>query len=334
MTFTRTVAGLLAAFCLVSCDKQEGTAYNAIREPIQFSAIADRTKTVVSDSFLPDSYTIYASAYFTNSTDPANSGDYFLSRPFRNVGGSWVSDPAVFWPTGCKLDFLALACEDESFDLPGKSVWNSGNCTEEVEISIGDGEFLDSELLYAAAAGRTSESGGVSLQFNHTQNWLQFVVSCDVADILRIDRIVIKNVYTGGTLTVSNVISPDAGWSFRGHRCSDLTVTGSEGVILAAGVSPLCSILLPEQEACDISLYYSARTSTDDDWSTALSCVLHHKAGEDPWYYGEKNVFKIGFSLSEITFTSSIEPWTDEEQDIEIEPVSGTPPLRSAFIRN
>lgn len=309
---TRTVAGLLAAVCLVSCLKTERifSSFSADRSPIEFYVSAERTKTVVSAGCLSNSYTIYASAYFRNLTDPSNSGNYFVSRPLRNDGGVWKSDPAVYWPLGGKLDFLAVACEDGAFDIGG-AVWHKDDCSAGVEIPVADGSCLDSEIMFAAAVDRTSENGEVSLRFKHTQSWLQFVISTD-ADIIRIDDITLEDVYTGGALRISNGITPDAEWSFLEHSRMDCVVPGSQGLKPRVGEPSVCNVLVPEQDACSIVVHYSVKSSVSADWSTAVSQEYRYAAEKYPWYYGEKNIFYIKYDFTEITFKVSVDEWGEE----------------------
>lgn len=309
-------AGLL--FFPLSCAKQEDGLDGEDNVPITLYESMSNTKTILSDTDLPDSYTIYASAYFTNLTEKEHCGNYFVARPFRKYNSLWSSIPAVYWPIGGKLDFLFIASEDSAIDIGSCAVWSEGNCTKGVVADIPDGDCLESEILFATTLNRKSENGSVPVRFNHAQSWIQFVISGDASDILRIDRIVIENVYAGGTLRVSNDIYPDAEWSFRGHHRSDRIVPESEGIVVAADAPSVCGILLPEQESCDISLYYSIRSSAQEDWSTATNSVFHYKAGANPWFYGEKTIYAIGLSLQKITFNLSIEKWGSDEKEISL----------------
>lgn len=300
-----------------SCSKENVAASPDERKPIELSVAADRTKTIVDGSTLPETYTVYASAYFTSFTAPEADSDYFIAEPFRLSSGVWTSDPPVYWPVGGKLDILSIACEDGEVDVHESAVWHEGNCSEGIEVTLKDGDCLDSEILFAAAYNRTVDDGSVPMQFKHAQSWLQFVITCN-RETVRIDSIVLENVHTGGLFRVSNNVYMDAEWSFRGHRKTNVIVPGSEGIIPRAGTPSVCDILVPEQDACCMEIHYSIRNSEEEDWSGARSVIYRHEAGVNPWYYGEKNVYEINFVYTEITLTPSIISWDDTYLDISV----------------
>lgn len=313
----------LAAFsCLAlavtaACTKQDGIRFEDGRKPIQLSAVAECTKSVVTGITMPESYTVYVSAHFTSHTAPETDCDYFVAEPFRPRQEMWTAEPTLYWPAGGELDFLAIACEDSALDIQESVIWHEGDCSNGIELTLKDGECLNSEILFAAACSRAAGNGSVPMLFKHSQSWLQFVINTDTG-ILRIDGIVLENVYSGGLFRVSNNVYLDAGWTFRGHRRTDIVLPGSECLIPEEGKPSICDILVPEQDACDIVINYSVKNSPTDDWTTARHSTYRHKAGADPWFYGEKNVFRIGFSFTEITMETFTRKWTELSEDITV----------------
>lgn len=281
------------------------------------SAVASGAKTLIPGSELPESYTIYASSYFSSYAAPETDGNYFVALPFRKDGDVWNSSPVVFWPVGGRLDFMAIACESDSLNIGGSAEWYEEDCSKGVELAIEDGECQLSEILFASSYGRISADGCVPLRFSHAQSWLQFVIDTDT-DILRIDSVVVEKVYAGGLFRISSNIYMDAEWDFRGHRRKDRLVPGTVGLIPHPGTPELCNLLVPEQDACDMAIHYSVRSSTSSDWGTARSSIYRHKAGADPWFYGGRNVFHIGFSFSDIVVTSSVKGWNEDSYCINL----------------
>lgn len=318
MRTLKKILHILLCLGALSCGKQNSVPSTTEKKtPISLSVAASRTRTAVAGTILPDSYTIYASSYFTSYNAPEADGDYFVAMPFNNDGGVWMADPVVYWPLGGKLDIIALACENDSLDINKSAAWHEGNCSEGVEVSLKDGDCLNSEILFAAAYDRTVDGGSVPLQFKHAQSWLQFNISCET-EILRIDKIVLENVYTGGLFRISNNVYMEAEWTYRGHRKANVTVPGTEGLIPSKDKASVCNILVPEQDACNVVIYYSVKSSPVDGWSTARQSVYRHLTGVNPWFYGEKNVFNIGFAFSEITITTSVKPWDEDSKYIDI----------------
>lgn len=287
-------------------------------KPIRLTASAEDGRSIVSDNALPCTYTIFASAYFTSYTAPESNCDYFVAKPFIFCSGMWTAEPAVYWPVDGKLDILSIACEKDALDVRKSASWHEGNCSNGIEVNLEDGECLGSEILYAAAYDRTVGQGDVPMQFRHAQSWLQFVINTET-EILRIDRVVIENVYIGGLFRISNNVYMDAEWSFRGHRKTDLIVPGTENLIPDVGTPSICNVLLPEQDACNIAIHYSTRNSTADDWSMSRSFVYRYKASANPWFYGEKNIFQIGFSFSEIKLEACAKEWEELEENINLQ---------------
>lgn len=315
--YRKLAYGLLCFFALsctktaIDCPSQDGDA-------IILTATAGPAKSIVSGTSLTEDYTIYTSAYYTNMTT-GEEGDYFTAAPFRLAGDRWTAVPARYWPLGCKLDFLSIACEKDSLDIASCASWTEFNCTDGVEVNIPDGKCLSSEVLFASTRSRTSAGGSINMQFSHSQDWLRFNIGCEV-EIVKVDSIVIRKVYTGGKLRITNNMFMDAEWSFRGHLRRDVTVPGSVDVIPHREASEICNILVPEQDACDIDIYYSVKSSLHEDWSRARSTVYRYKAGSTPWNLGSKQIIDIGFSFSEITITSTVKDWDDTSSDIIVEP--------------
>lgn len=308
---------LLLCFGVLSCVKHNSPPPSDGRVPLCISAVAERTKTFVSGVVLPENYTIYASAYFTSYSAPESDGDYFVAIPFNRDGDIWKPDPVIYWPLGGKLDLIAIACEKNKLDIGKSAAWHEGNCSNGVEIQLEDGNCTDTEILFATAYGHTADRGSIPLNFKHAQSWLQFKVKCE-KEILRIDRIVLENAYTGGLFRISNNVYADAEWIYRGHRRADITVPGSEGLIPPVNKVSVCNILVPEQDACNITVYYSVKNSPSDEWSASRNCVYRYTAGTNPWFYGEKNIYDIWFSFTEMTTLVSVEPWSGESFDIHV----------------
>ena len=308
---------LLIELCLlaagaVSCSKlaEDGPGE---REALIVFPYSTQTKSAVSGGSLPDDYTIYLSSYFSNATGGEFSGNYFTGVPFRRNGDAWSASPVIYWPLGGNLDFLAAAAKD--IDIGESSLWYEDNVTRSVEIPVPDGRCLDSEIMYACAASRKSTDGTVGLKFSHSQSWLQFEVASYLPNSTMIDSIVVNKTYLGGTLKIENGVFLDARWDYHGRFKKDYTVPQSRGVILNETVETF-NLLLPEQEACDITIWFRQKDENEPSWDNYTRRTSYTvQANPDPWFAGIKTVYTMVI-LKQVSVQTSVHEWEDSNKTV------------------
>lgn len=287
---------LLAVLCAgaVSCTLLP-VREEALREvPIEISAGSRVTKAAVDGVVIPEDYTIYLSSYFNNGTYEKESGNYLYEVPFRQkLNGKWSADPAVYWPMGGDMDFLAVCCVARDYSITDGASWYSENYTKGVELNVADGAVRSSEIMYAAANGKDSEDGSVALEFIHTQSWLQFQLGQFSVNEVRLDSIVLMNAYTGGKVRIQNDVFLSHDWDFRGRFRKSVVVPGTQDLVLSRESTAYCNILVPEQQACRIGVYWKERSSSLVSWDSCRQQVSISDANFDPWYSGVKTVFQL-----------------------------------------
>lgn len=306
---------LLAAGA-VSCSKSAPDGLDMTSE-LRISPSSVQTKSAVGGGALPDDYTIYLSSFFNNGTAEESSANYFTEVPFRkDESSSWSASPAIYWPLGGSLDFLALASKD--IPVAGHAQWFEDNVTRIVQLSVDDGTCLESEILYACSATRKANGASVPMNFIHSQTWLQFIIEPYEAGTTKIDSIVISKPYLGGTLRVDNGVYFKAEWDFRGHFRKDYTLPGSRNLELNGGQRTL-NILLPEQNACDITIYFTQRCSGDTTWDNPTrSTSFTKEANPDPWFAGQKTIYTMTVQ-KHMTVSATIDDWTEDNKQIKID---------------
>jgi len=273
------------------------------------------TKAAVSEGVLPSDYTVYLSAYFNNRTAGESSGNYITGEPFTKKDTYWSADPVVYWPMGGYLDFLALAAED--YDISTKARWYEDNVSRSVEVDVTDGSCLDTEILYSKASSKNGSEGCVALNFSHSQSWLQFRLSAAEDGTTRIDSIAISKAYLGGTLRIDNGVYLDCSWDYHGHFRRDYTLPDTKGLVLNTGVKTV-NLLLPEQDACDITVWYTQK-NTADTWDNPTRQTSYTvKANSDPWHSGTKTVYSMTV-LRQVSVKASVHDWEDDNRQITID---------------
>lgn len=281
--------------------------------------VVDTRSGLVDGTSLPDDYTVHLSSYFYNDSDASKNDIYFTDKSFRKNGSVWKSNPVVFWPFGGHMSFLALACVDSDFDTLHSVEWSYPDCTKGAVLSLPDGACAESEILFGNAVSEGSGDMSVALKLYHSQSWLSFLVGAEVDGFVRIERIVIRNAYDGGSFKIDNTLFLSGEWSFRGRFRHDVVVPGSEEVVLS-GTGAVCDILLPEQGACDVVIEYRRRSSLGLEWSSVAVERYVHKASADPWYYGMKNIYEIAIGMTgEIEMKVDVEEWRTDDRFITME---------------
>lgn len=299
----------------VSCSKEEPARESLTK--LEITPLSAQTKASVSSGPLPSDYTIYLSSFFNNETSHKASGNYLTGEPFRRKEeGSWSASPVVYWPLGGSLDFLALATKD--MDVRENATWYEDNVSRSVELKVPDGSCLDSEIMYACATSRKMDGGSVPLQFSHTQSWLQFEVASYLPGTTMIDSIVVSKTYLGGTLRIENGVFLSKDWDYRGYFRKDYTVPGSRSLVLDDSVGTF-DLLLPEQDACDIVIYFRQKAEEQTDWEKSLRRTSYTvKANPDPWFAGMRTVYTM-IILRSMSVQVSVHGWEDNDKSITID---------------
>lgn len=303
---------LLAAGA-VSC-RPEALCFH--KAPIEVYALsAKQTKTIAEGGTIPQSYVLTASAHIS---DQENARDYFVAHPFTYDSGTWKGSPTIYWPFSGPLDFLCLASEAGGPDLKSLCRWSTPDASEAVSADIPDTESISTELLYGfASLSRTAAPS--ALEMHHSQALLRFRVSSNAADLIRIDKIEIEDIFSGGTLSIWRDEILSHSWSFRNHEPHALlAVPGSESVVI--GTEPgVMDILLPEQEAKNIHISYRRRDYTDDPWdSAAIRKTSIHSPQTKAWWSGNMYEYKMDIKLTEIIFSMELNPWTDAASTVTV----------------
>lgn len=270
------------------------------------------------DDGLDRGYTLYLTAHVVDDVLPANNIDYFIARPFTWQADSWKAASPVFWPLGGnRLSFLAVATDAASFDIPSAAVWNDESAANGFDLDIPDNCMTDREVLFGRAVSTKGNNGPVAINMHHSQSCLNFRIGTNYPNSVRIDRIVIKDVYTGGNLRVINsggYAMPY--WNFRGHYRHDMVVPGSEKLVATAEVRDL-TVYLPEQASCDLEIHWRRKASDIQTWEDAgYVNTVTYSPKVDSWWYGHKTVYTMDISLDRILFDVEVLPWETENKYI------------------
>jgi len=337
----------VALLALASCSKQEQSPVALIQpgEMSFVSVVKPGTKGyLVNDKFYDvtvanlhaasgdaliseasgDARKMNISAYL--HPQDGKDADYFRDYVFATDGAApnpkWHHTPAIYWPVGGTLDFLAYSVTQPFQDKDVE--WNETNASEDVVINVHEDKYRQDDIAFCSAYGVASSTGAtsVAMEFKHSQAWLQIQVRMadeKMKDQLAIESIVLEDVYTTGYLTLKNNNgSATAAWNYRHEVADDLIfddlqaqrVYGSQ-----AAASPYAltnaldentrymDMLLPEQNRTSIVIHYVLAGQPN---KLTYRFDLDSSAS---WLMGEKYVYAITFTTNEITVAPTVKAY-------------------------
>lgn len=320
MRHTSYIAFLLALAGAVSCGKPSPYVLSADEIRVRVGGVqgpddaGPGTKSI-AETVVPETYELCLSARLVDGQNTKNNLNYLEGVVFRHRGdGLWAADPKVYHPLTGHLEYFCLATEPEGVDLQGTALWGE-DVSRSVQVDIPDGESLTTEVLFGRSSSLQTGRGPLSLVLHHSQSLHRFnLTSSEAAGLVRIEKIIFSDVYTGGTLTVRHEGFLTANWAFRGHSRGDLIVPGSELVVLD-GDGEVIDLLLPEQASRTIEIHYRRRDALTDSWDDAsVVDVLSITPKEDTWWYGNMHIYNVNFKLTQIELSVSVEPWGSEDK--------------------
>ena len=311
----RTILPLLAvASMLTACymDEPMRVPVDGSRE-VAFDAAVPQTKGLVTGTVLEDetagTRTLTISAYLHPQS--GREGNYFKNETFSLSNGRWRHDPAIYWPMGGQLDFLAYSSTTPFSQADadwGTARWGEPNAAERVRLGVGPDRTQDDILYGSLYHSATSQSDALGLEMNHAQAWIDVRLGKteNVSGDVIVTRVALSNVYLAGDLTIENNFGdPVATWNTRRYYRQDIQVDDLNNVMgqpLPTGEVSL-SMLLPEQEMTTMTIDYIIR-GEEKTWTKELDHAT--------WLMGKHYIYTVSFDeppVGDLTFTVTEEPW-------------------------
>ena len=325
----------MAVLALVSCEKKEFAGTEKLNE-MSFTSMLTKGYAE-GDTFFE---TVVADLHNTSATKTAREmqisaylypqngeqGNYFVGKTYAqsaeeshiwwNVeGGQHVP---IYWPVGGTLDFLAYSLSAEAATVQSVDVeWNAENAASQVVLAV-PAENSQNDILFASAYGikAPSTAAPVPMQFNHAQAWLEFVLTgSEIPDdnaTVHFKRIELENVYNAGTLNITNNGgNAIAKWDFSNADKQTIEVDNFNENLKLSGSPKYLDMLIPEQAKTAFVLYY---TLGNDEQELSYRFTTDLKT----WFKGEKYIYKINITTSEVTVEPKTAPWNSVSANYDI----------------
>ena len=313
------LAGAAVTLTAVSCTKTEIIRDEATAE-IGFKVAATKAdpELVGASLGVDNDYVVYAAASADGSPkyfapDATSYGGqlfaYFTdgAKWFPASGTSTFEKTPIYWPFGgLKVDFLAYALTPEA-KLSLSPTFHADTHAREFTIDAWDTFDDQFDVMYAVANDCVpGASGEVNLTFKHAQALLAFTAKkSSTTDVeLQINKITVKDLDYKGNLKVDNYRAQlKVDWTITAHGDKELPQAVTFPYTLTnSAVKITDNLLIPEQGAKEIVINYSMGGKTFD-YSLNIPRM--------PWEMGKKYTFNLEFSAAEITFTTSVDDWTE-----------------------
>ena len=325
------LAGAALLLSAVSCLKME-TVQDETPVEIGFKAMVNaptKADPELNGASLgtDNDYVIYVAASADGSPkyfDPAATsygGQLFAyfddgAKWFPASGSPYVKQH-IYWPFGgVKVDFLAYALTPDAKTALSPT-FHADTHAREFTVADWDTFANQFDVMYAVANGCVpGTDGNVALAFKHAQALLAFTAkkSATTTVDLTINKITIKDLEYAGTLKVDNYrANLKAGWTITAHGDKDLSA--AEGIadfpytLNSTATQLTTNLLIPEQSAKQIVINYSMGGKTFD---------YELNIPRQTWKMGKKYTFNLEFSAAEITLTTSVDDWTENDDNEQI----------------
>lgn len=235
------------------------------------------SRQVVDSDWMPEGYTLYTSAYYTNEEAPETEGNYFCADPYKQVDGIWSTRSSTpFWPLNGQLQFLAIAA-DSTTTIADKMVWAARRYTDGVQVQV-PVNYGRSEVLYAITEPIDCHADIVPMTFHHAQALLEFDVKLNGGEGYKaLAGIVVNDVAKEGTLNVATYPFLDVTWNIDTVAFDTLYVQGSGSkpksesedslvVVLSTSFARTCTVAVVPQEQTSFTINLLKRSNPSISW--------------------------------------------------------------------
>lgn len=280
---------------------------------LSFRATAPATKGFVTGTELEDdatgARTLTISAFLHPQT--GREENYFTGETFSLSDGRWRHNPALYWPIGAQMDFLAYSSTRPfaTFDGEwGTARWGMPDASERFRLAVGQDRTQDDILFGGLYHQTTPQDGTLNLVMNHSQAWIEVQLTKNetvTGDVI-VRSVKLSDVYLYGDLDVmNNYGNPTASWNFRRSHTQDVQVDDPMSLMgraLGDGTSSL-SMLIPEQDMTTLTIEYTMG-GEDKTWSKELDAST--------WLMGRHYIYAVAFdqpALGDLTLVITEEPW-------------------------
>ena len=260
-TMRKMLFAIFAMGALVSCLNEE--ILDLSRERIAFGEVFvdNGTRADYSSDDVVPSFKVYGTATGTykNTVQIFNGAD--VTRNGKADGEAWDCDKVQYWLPNTVYNFVAI--------VDGQATTTTLPATIDHVVADGD---ANKDLLYATATVTTDENATpsgvnsndvVAFNFNHLLSQMQFKITNETNQVLKVTNITVTGFAKEGTYTINGSWGQDGKytvsggtWAQKGSDKIDLTF----GTATVAGDDTVAASetrqILPLQQTLNVSIIY------------------------------------------------------------------------------
>lgn len=282
--------------------------------PIAVSAILDGSDDGVDN---------YAHYFVNNNAEDKDVRPYVAKYVYEATKSYWKGEPARYWPTAGKLEFLAFCPYPKYASVATNLNATTGKFETMVIAGIDNNIPVQNDVLYSdvlAAESPTDAKATQPLYFHHATAQLNLTFKkTESQAVVVVNEVYVTNVKMHGTLTITPTdteVDEDrfttlAAWSdlvnypmkkFLKPNAVELTDTVLDATLDdATAYSPTPLLVMPEAQT-SIHITY-----TVDGHKQTYTHDL--TVGGATWDMGKKYTYNYTINVNEILFNCTVEDW-------------------------
>lgn len=299
---------------LVSCHREELPDSNITSEsgyPIEFSGMEGRLDSK-ADGDLPSDFTGFH-VWAKNGTNSNVFGANGTAVTTSDGGATWTYSPVRYWQAGT-YDFYAVAPQGVATGALADGALALTFGTEGLSLSSQTDIMLATASNITGRFNTDEKPEAVDLEFNHMMSKIGFAVKDADNDNVTIK---VTSIFISGNHKTASTYSTTGGWSWMSDDRTigqTLPLANSAGVTIGTAdyttITPSAGIMVfPETCTLEVNVNYSATMG-------ASSAVINGSVSIPVnLLSGQSYVYKLLISSTDITISSSIQPWDDVTYD-------------------
>lgn len=308
------IMGLAAmGLALTACNSDE-TVEMAKGNAIGFKTFVNNSTRVATDATTTnlDAFKVWG---LMNKDD--KTGTPFVAQEVTKKDGTWSYTPPVYWEKGYAYSFVALA-PNNAYEFTAPTAINTwGSLT----FNNGTGE---TDLIYATAKQETVPANGcppsVNLTFNHMLSRVRFQFENGMLDgsVLTVSNVKITDAYTSGTATLAEQLA-NLRWT-PGQGTGELEFGGADAMDKNAKKATGHKYMIPATKDYKLSFtvtrVHHGVTDVYNHKDVPLQGLTFEpgKSYQLTAKFTAKNI-NPEEELCSITFTATVNPWVDADDN-------------------
>lgn len=297
---------------LVSCGKAERLIPSGTEDVAITFIPVNRRLQEVSKAAFGNENSFISSAYFLpdgENWDNHNSTPelYLDNVTVSYSNGAWRTSPTAYWPKSGSLTFFAYS----PADISGVSIDENGVSITDYSIQ-GDSDDI---LVADPAKDKTfaTNGSGVAMQFRHKLARIKVKVKAEEVNSIQIKKIILKNIYTQGSLSADQWIGQ----------------TSLKNITFLAASANSVNWIVPTQTETQIGQTFSVMPQTlGAGQNTAELEIVYRRSGElsdsyanfplkdatanSKWLKNQDITYLINMSFDYIEFSAETQSWMEE----------------------